>query len=86
VEPGPLITGCTTDLAEGARDLAAVGALEPPTLAVSRVPIVGYPADDGHEEKRDLVIVGREDLASSATEALAPHAWCSNRAMSSYRR
>jgi hypothetical protein len=73
VEPEPLMAGYATDLAAGDPDLATVGALEPPTLAESRVPTVGCPADDLHEEKCDLVAVGREDLASSATEAW-PHA------------
>jgi hypothetical protein len=59
-------------------DLAAVGALDPPTLAESRVPVVVYPADDVHDENHDLVAVGRKDLASSATEASAARAWCSN--------
>ena len=59
------------DLAAGAPDLAADGALEPPTLAVSRVPTVGCPADDVHEEKRDLVVVEHANLASSAKEASA---------------
>jgi hypothetical protein len=65
-------------LAAGAPDLAAVGTLEPPTLAVSHVPTVGCPADDGQEEKHDLVAVVRKNLASSANEASASHAWCSN--------
>jgi hypothetical protein len=66
------------ELAAGAPDLAAMGALEPPMLDVSRVPIVGCQAEDVHEEKRDLVTVGCEDLASWATEASASRAWCSN--------
>ena len=56
------------DLAAGMPDLAADGALEPPTLAVSRLPTVGCPADDVHEEKRDLDVVVRVNLASSAKE------------------
>jgi hypothetical protein len=59
-----LIAGCATDL-------TALGALEPPTLAESRIPTVGCPADDVHDKKRDLVAVGRENLASSTTEAWA---------------
>jgi hypothetical protein len=61
VEPEPLIAGY-------AMNLAVVGTLDPPTLAESRVPTIGCPVDDVHDEKRDLVAVGREDLASSATE------------------
>jgi hypothetical protein len=78
VEPEALIAGYATDLAAGAPDLAAVGALEPPTLDVSCVPTVGCPADDVHDEKLDLVIVGCKDLASSDNEALASCAWCKN--------
>jgi hypothetical protein len=58
--------------------MVVVGALDPPVLAKSHVPTVGYPADDVHDEKRDLVTIGREDLTSSATEALASCAWCIN--------
>jgi hypothetical protein len=72
------MAGYATDLAAGAPDLAAVGALEPLTLAESHVPTVCCTADGVHENKRDLVAVGREDLASSATEALASCACCSN--------
>jgi hypothetical protein len=59
------------NLAAGAPDLAAVGAFESPTLTESHIPTVGCRGDDVHDEKHDLVAIGDEDLASSATEASA---------------